>query len=72
MSTDETQERSKRILELLKESEDDLSVSEIADKLNLNRSTVSITIRTLEEVGFIKKNRKIGKSWLYTISEKYE
>ncbi|MFW9915977.1 MAG: helix-turn-helix domain-containing protein [Candidatus Thorarchaeota archaeon] len=57
--------RSDRILRVLKESNKDLSTTEIAKQVKISRSTVSVILETLAERGVIKKTRRVGKAQLF-------
>lgn len=48
------------MLEILGESEGELSVSEIGSKLGLTRSNVSKLLATLEDFGYVEHNRYTG------------
>ncbi|MFQ5977730.1 MAG: helix-turn-helix domain-containing protein [Candidatus Heimdallarchaeota archaeon] len=57
--------RSDRVLRVLKESNEDLSTTEIAKQVGISRSTVSVILETLAERGDIKKTRRVGKAQLF-------
>ena len=50
-------ERAADILELFLDSEPELSVKEISDKLRLSKSTVHGLIKTLEHRGYLQQNQ---------------
>ncbi len=60
-------ERALNVLELLSESTSSLSVLDISNKLNINRTTIHGLINTLILMDYIRKDDSTGK---YTITEK--
>lgn len=57
-------DRALDVLLLLHEEGHEMGVSEIADRLNIYKSTVFRTLFTLESKGFIKQNKNTEKYWL--------
>jgi len=58
-----------RILEILRNEKNDLHISDIAKKLDVNRHTASKHLEELKKIKLIKL-RKVGKSKLYSINDK--
>lgn len=60
----ESIDRALAILQLFLNDEKPLSITEISKRMGLHKSTVSRTIDTLEQRGFVTKQEENGKYWL--------
>lgn len=60
----ESIDRALAILQLFLQEEEPLSITDISKRMGLHKSTVSRTIDTLEERGFVQKQEETGKYWL--------
>ncbi|CDQ20024.1 IclR family transcriptional regulator [Halobacillus karajensis] len=54
-------ERALKILDLFNEQEPELRITEISERMHLNKSTVHSLLRTLQEYGYIERNTENGK-----------
>ena len=64
MAVIESIDRALAILQLFLQDERPLSITEISKRMGLHKSTVSRTIDTLEQQGFVTKQAETGKYWL--------
>lgn len=58
-------ERETQIYETFNQSKKDLTVQEIADKLELNRDTVTKYVKVLYHSGRLNKTRNVGNAVFY-------